>query len=179
VRGPSPIISVGRPDMITTMTPSDFRALYGINASRLALLGALDAFLHALQEEFRSSRVLAYGSFITEKDQPGDIDVMVVVCSTPTDPGFAKRRQLQELASAEIDVFTLRLSMGSGPKTDPPPAADMVEMFNGLERHVTKGIRCSHAIELVLTGPGGIDGKRANDEAPNKSPATPEIPKPG
>lgn len=136
--------------MITFATLPEFKACFGTNEKRRTLLASLDAFLDALQANFRSFRVLAYGSFITEKEEPGDIDVMVYVCSTPVDSGFNKVGRLQQLANKDMDVFSLKVCMSFDQPTEPHDAAAMVEGFNGLDAHVIKKIRCDRAIELVL-----------------------------
>lgn len=136
--------------MISTATLPDFKSRFGANQARLVLLAALDDFLLTLQANFKSFRILAYGSFISDKEYPSDIDVMVHVCGTSIDPGFNKFKTVGELAVLGIDVFTLSLSMSFDKPQPPPDAESMLEHFNGLESHLENGTKCDHAIELLL-----------------------------
>lgn len=141
--------------MTATMTLSQFRAKFGTNETRVLLLDDLEIFMASLQSNFRNSRVLVFGSFLSDKDYPGDIDVMAYVLASPTDSGFNKFLQLQPLAPASIDVFTLQLSMSFGPPQPLPTAEAMISAFNSLEAHVASATSCTSAIELVGEAEGG------------------------
>ena len=135
--------------MTTSLTLAQFRTQFGTTPERQRLLDELDSFLAQLQFNFKMYRVLAYGSFLSQKPVPGDIDVMVSVSSALSDPGFNKFKKLQELATEEVDVFTLNLKNSFG-IADPVPDADsMVSAFNSRKAHLAKGIQCQDAIELL------------------------------
>jgi predicted nucleotidyltransferase len=150
--------------MISAVSIPEFKTRFGTSERRLALLASLDNFLHALSENFSSFRVVAYGSFTSDKTEPSDIDVMVCVCSSPTDQGFNKYKRLQELADASVDVFTLRLGNSFCPAEAPPDAAAMVQQFNDFKAHVTKGIRCERAIELLIRSMADAGKKSASSD---------------
>lgn len=139
--------------MTTAATLTEFKTRFGTNETRCGLLKELEVFLQALAQNFQNFRVLVYGSFISKKPEPGDIDVMVHTFATPKDLGFSKFKKLQELASENVDVFTLDLHMSFGSPETPLDAELMVEKFNAREAHIAKGIRCINAIELVLEHP--------------------------
>lgn len=135
--------------MITSLTLDQFKVQYGATQKRKLLLAELEQFLANLTENFSSYRVLVYGSFISLKPEPGDIDVMVSVICSPKDAGFARFKNLQELATSNVDVFTLNLKSSFGATEPVPDAEAMVIAFNAREAHVTTGIHCSDAIEPV------------------------------
>ncbi len=154
-----------RRHMTTAATLTEFKTRFGTNKTRCGLLKDLEVFLQALEQNFQSFRVLAYGSFISNKPEPGDIDVMVHAFATPKDRGFNKFKKLQELASENVDVFTLNLQMSFGSPESLPDAELMVEKFNALEAHIAKGINCVDAIELVLERPNAKVVKGPSGEA--------------
>jgi hypothetical protein len=136
--------------MTATMTFADFKKQFGWNTHRQNLLADLAPFVAQLQANFATFRVVAYGSFISDKSEPGDIDLMVHVVSTPADPGFISIGRVRTLASASLDVFTLRLSKSlDSPPTALPAADEMIADFNARESHIEKGIRCDAGIELI------------------------------
>lgn len=143
--------------MTALMTIPELRAKFGTNDTRLSLLDELDAFVASLRSNFSVFRLLVFGSFITSKELPSDIDVMAYVLATPEDPGFNKFLQLKTLAPASIDVFTLHLSMSFGSPRPLPAAESMIAAFNSLEAHVASGTACQFAVELV-DQTGSADG---------------------
>lgn len=135
--------------MESAISLEDFSLKFGTSDKRKALIAELEVFLANLDQNFSNYRVIAYGSFISQKPEPGDIDVMVHVHSTSKDIGFNKFRKLQELATSGVDVFTLSLKASFGPPESVPDAKKMLEAFNALETHIAKGIHCNHVIELM------------------------------
>jgi predicted nucleotidyltransferase len=134
---------------IENLTYCQFRGRFETSPERSVLLVELNQFLKHLQSNYSNYRILVYGSFISEKTAPGDVDVMVYVCSTPTDPGFAKISELRKLTNEAVDVFALKLSSSFMPAEPIPDAAAMVQEFNAREAHIAKGIFCGDAIELL------------------------------
>lgn len=131
------------------MSLAELSAEYGTNETRANLLSELETFLHALEQNFSVYRLLVYGSFLTAKEDPSDIDVMTHVCGSPSDAGFSKITFLRHLAPPHIDVFTLSLSKSYGEVRLPPSAHSMVESFNNLDRHLHNGTTCHSAVELT------------------------------
>jgi hypothetical protein len=135
--------------MTTSLTFAQFRNQFGATPERERLLDEFDKFLGQLRINFANYRVLVYGSFLSQKLVPGDLDVMVSVSSTLTDPGFNRFIKLQELATEEVDVFTLNLKSNFDLAEPVPNAESMVLAFNTREAHVAKGIQCKEAIEIT------------------------------
>lgn len=131
-----------------TLTVEEFTQQFGGNAHRQGLLAHLNPFLIALRAQFRSFRIVAFGSFITEKQDPTDIDLMVHVVTAPADSGYNKITRLRTLANPALDVFTLKIAMSQ--TTAPLPSAEeMVEAFNDRESHREKGISCVAGVGLI------------------------------
>jgi len=135
--------------MTTAMTLAQFRIRYGTTPARQLLLDELESFVAQLKANFSRFRVLAYGSFLSQKHVLDDIDVLVCVSSAPSDRGFNRFKKLQELASERVDVFTLSLKSSFGSPEPVPDADAMISAFNTQEAHIAKNIQCKHAIELV------------------------------
>ena len=89
--------------MTSSLTIAQFRSQFGTTPDRLRLLSEFEGFLTQLRSNFTQYRVLVYGSFISQKQVPRDIDVIVSVSSSPTDPGFNKFSKLQALATQCVD----------------------------------------------------------------------------
>ena len=136
--------------MTATMTFADFEKRFGWNTHRQNLLADLGPFVAQLQANFATFRVVAYGSFISDKGEPGDIDLMVHVVSTRADPGFNSITRARTLAAPTLDVFTLRISQAfESPPATLPSADEMIADFNARESHIESGIHCDGGIELI------------------------------
>ncbi|WP_106351228.1 DUF6932 family protein [Paraburkholderia fungorum] len=131
------------------MTFADFEKQFGWNTHRQNLLADFGPFVAQLRANFSSFKIVAYGSFISGKSAPGDIDLMVHVVSTPADPGFTPIIRIRTLAPATLDVFTLSLfkTLDSPPAL--PSADEMIADFNARESHIEKSIHCDTGIELT------------------------------
>lgn len=137
--------------MTRTVSPPEFKAQFGTNNVRQLFLAELETFLLSLQSNFNSFRLLIYGSFITDKEDRSDIDVMAHVCASPADRAFGKLTRLRNLAPSHVDVFTLESSNSIDLQQLPPTASSMNASFNDLEAHLAKGIECGYALELALS----------------------------
>jgi predicted nucleotidyltransferase len=135
--------------MTSSLTIAQFRSQFGTTPDRLRLLSEFEGFLTQLRSNFTQYRVLVYGSFISQKQVPRDIDVIVSVSSSPTDPGFNKFSKLQALATQCVDVFTLNLKSSFDAVDPVPDAESMIVAYNTREAHTAKGIHCKAAIEIV------------------------------
>ncbi len=135
--------------MIKAMSLTELSAEYGTNETRVNLLSELKAFRDILDENFSVYRLLVYGSFLTAKDNPSDIDVMAHICASPSDAGFSRITFLRHVAPPHIDVFTLNLSKSFDVRRSPPTAQSMVESFNNLDSHLDNGTACHLAVELT------------------------------
>jgi predicted nucleotidyltransferase len=137
--------------MIKKQTIDEFEASNVNNQAREALMLDFRVFMEELKLYFGIYRVLVYGSFISCKAHPSDIDVMVYVCATPSDLGFNKFRNLQQIAKPSLDVFTLKMRNSFEGCEEAPTAAELFEQFNSMPAHIEKGIACLAAVEIVAT----------------------------
>jgi Family of unknown function (DUF6932) len=135
---------------VSHMTLDEFKKRYGKNPHREKLLLSLEDFSASLRARFSCYRTLAYGSFITEKNEPNDIDIIICIASSPKDSGFNLRRKAQEFADDNLDIFTLSLKTSFDEEIKVPTAVEMQMKFNSLPNHVEKGINCDSFIELEL-----------------------------
>ncbi|MDP3517131.1 MAG: hypothetical protein Q8S94_08185, partial [Pseudohongiella sp.] len=132
------------------MTLDDFKEKFGTSDHRKNLLSSLDNFSVSMREKYSCYRALAFGSFITEKETPSDIDIMIYVISTPRDKGFNKHIKAQELADNNLDIFTISMVSSFANDTTLPSAAEMKNQFNSLPSHIEKEIKCNSYIEIYL-----------------------------
>ena len=59
------------------MNLSEFKTTYVTNEHRVALFAELQKFIKDVEEYFHPYTIAVYGSFITEKPDPSDIDVLL------------------------------------------------------------------------------------------------------
>ncbi|WP_430227679.1 DUF6932 family protein [Paraburkholderia tropica] len=135
------------------MSFDEFKQYFGYNEHRLSLLAELESFLQTVGAQFSSFRVLAFGSFITDKEKPGDFDLLMHITCTMNDQGFRDAttlgRFVKSLNLAKLNVH------GNLSKSFPPDeialksAQQIVDDFNDAPKNRAGKISCTHAIELA------------------------------
>ena len=131
------------------MTVSEFRDRYAMNECRRTLVLALEEFVDVLQHSFSAHRILVFGSFITIKPEPGDIDLLGHAIAVPGGDYFnVPRLKLSSIAPTGIDV---RGGAGSSFDEIPAPldAIALVEQFNENEKNKGSDIVCETWIEII------------------------------
>lgn len=125
------------------MTEEEFVATYCTSARREELFAELKHAMRIVRESMDPVRVVVYGSFVTEKEFPGDIDVLL--CGDLR-PERWTSEPFQPPSSETVHIkATVRLP---GPKPTLPDAESMIAGFNEANR--TKDIAVGHWVELEL-----------------------------
>lgn len=124
---------------------------YGSTQRRKDLLRDLEQLLDLVCSQFSKKRVLLFGSFITDKPEPSDLDVMLAIETVPGDSGFNKYRCKSDLPKGGLDIFALQFTTSFEPRGI-GTAEEMVEEFNSLPAHQQKNIRCRGYVEILCEG---------------------------
>ena len=124
------------------MKYSEFKKVFGFNKHRLDLLSCFETEYNIIQEYTSRHRVVVYGSFITNKETPSDIDILLESVhngGSEYPPPFKFERQIQ------IRQRYPRLNRNY----KLPTAKDMVLNFNNHKTNKEKDISIKDYIELT------------------------------
>ena len=114
--------------MITILSLQEIESQFATNEHRRALYDLLVSQIEQTQRQYDNLSVLLFGSFITKKEIPEDIDLIVsYACSEERYSGPPAR-----VAGKQVDLHRYRL--------DTLSAAAALRRFNGEPRNVEKGI---------------------------------------
>lgn len=134
---------------ITEMNIQDFEQSFGTSETRRNFLQELKELIKIIEEGFTNYKIIVYGSFITDKETPSDIDVIVEACAGIGDKGIGNNSTFRKVAPPNVHVFTARMNRQAGPAQAASPAIDLVDKFNKTERNIKNGITCREAIEII------------------------------
>ncbi|MTJ94016.1 MAG: hypothetical protein F8N36_14335 [Desulfovibrio sp.] len=128
------------PNAKTSIT--EFRRRYGTTERRRYLLAALDREIANLLSFGTRIQIFVFGSFLTKKPEPGDIDLLVRGhANTPFAP-------YNSVCPGDIQVKSSFSVMGSRSYS----RSEIVEKFNGDHKNVKNGIFINEdgVTELIL-----------------------------
>ena len=133
--------------MLPSMTLEEFEKRYARNAARQALFEQLSVCVNALASDFETSTVVVHGSYVTDKEIPNDIDLLV--STTGKRDGTSPAPHLWK-SSLPKDVHAKFDQYDIGPKFKPPlTARELVDRFDAHAGNVGAGIAVGEALEII------------------------------
>jgi len=131
---------------IRTMTLEEFRGVFAVNERRSYLLGELLEELNVVARQCEKVSVIVFGSYITGKEEPGDIDVLVSLVPKKDHVYSIMKNGLEKEHVKNVDVQFQRGEYFT------KSAGQLVDYFNGNPYNFRKGIRIDRAVELLVPG---------------------------
>ncbi len=129
---------------ILTMTLDEFRKAYAVNRRRRRLLRCLEDELAVIGKQCVKFSLIVFGSYITGKPEPGDIDVLISLLPRKECVFSIMEQGLERKHRDEVDVQFQRGEFCT------KSAAQLVAYFNDNPLNFNKGIRLIEVVELVL-----------------------------
>ena len=131
------------------MKIEEFRAQFGTSSRRGSLVDSLENYIDCLNSSFSAIRVLVFGSFISDRSEPRDVDIIVHAVALPHDACFNSLGKLSDFAPEGIDVRgTLTSTFDKAPKL--AEADTMVSDFNADKKNKESGIVCDSWVEIDM-----------------------------
>ncbi len=131
---------------ITTMTLKEFRTTYAINDRRRHLIKELLGELEVIARQCRKFSIIVFGSYISDKDEPGDIDVLISLLPKKNCVYALLKKGLEKEHEKEVDIQFQRGEYYTR------SAESLVDYFNENPLNLKKGIRIRRAVELLVPG---------------------------
>ncbi len=131
---------------IRSMALDEFREAFAVNERRSYLLGELLDELNVVARQCEKVSVIVFGSYITEKEAPGDIDVLVSLVPKKDHVYAIMTKGLEKKHEKVVDVQFQRGEYST------KSAEQLVDYFNGNPYNFRKGVRIARAVELLVPG---------------------------
>lgn len=123
------------------VTIHNLRERYAWNDTRSDLLACLERDLEKVAHALVSYRVVIYGSFVSNKDEPRDIDVLLT--------GNFKPGEFPPISFVSGSHVHWKTYLSEGHSPSLPSAEQMVVSFNSEPANRAKGIEVKEWVELV------------------------------
>ena len=131
---------------ITTMTLEEFRTAYAINDRRRHLIDELLEELKVIARQCRKFSIIVFGSYITDKDEPDDIDVLISLLPKKECVFAIMKEGIEKEHQKEVDIQFQRGEYYT------KSAESLIDFFNENPFNLKKGIRIRKAVELLVSG---------------------------
>lgn len=129
---------------ITPLTLLQFKKKYCFSRTRADLFDKLTAELDNIGEQIEKMRILVFGSFLSEKEEPSDIDIIISLVPNRDSMYMFMTDGLYRLYPEEIDIQYNRheLLLDS--------AEHLIQVFNKNPFNKKQGITIEECVELCL-----------------------------
>ena len=125
-----------------------FKSEFVFNTHRQEMYANFEEYLEYLKSIFEFVTIIVFGSFITEKEQPNDIDILVF--GNPNKKGWNEideRLKINRGLSLDTKEF---INTKFEIILSPIDADCMINQFNNQENNKQKGIEIKNYIEIEL-----------------------------
>lgn len=130
------------------MTLDEFEKTYAVNETRRRLLRLLGEELVVIGRQCKKFSIIIFGSYITEKPEPGDIDVLISLVPRQDCIYRIMKQGLEREHGKDVDVQFQRGEYYT------KNAEQLVAYFNNNPLNFNRGIRMLEAVELLIPGCG-------------------------
>jgi predicted nucleotidyltransferase len=129
--------------MITSYTPDEFRKTFAYNKRRRYLYGLLREELALIKCQCTAVRVLVFGSYITDKEEPRDIDLLLSLIAEKERVYEVWTKGLRLTHPDEVDVhyYKTQLYIKDG--------ECLLAHFNANPKNELYGIAIREAVEII------------------------------
>lgn len=128
---------------IREMTIKEFRAKFVTNTHRAGLFKCFQVELKKLREQCKEYRMIVFGSFLTKKKKPGDIDLIISLIPDKNCVYSIMTQGLDREYCEEIDIMYHKAEYFL------MSAEQLITYFNENPRNFNKFIALTEAVELV------------------------------
>lgn len=131
--------------MIEHCTLEEFCRKYCFNEHRNELFAYFKEELHNILCQSEKLRVLVFGSFISEKAKPSDIDILISIIPNRDWAYYMLKKGLRRIHKEKVDVqFNKHQFSLESPES-------LLETFNTNRLNKKEGIRIEEAVEVIIT----------------------------
>lgn len=126
------------------MTLEGVSERFATNESRQILLASLTQVIELCAKYFTHYRLVLFGSFIAEKELPGDLDILL--WGRLAQPG-SRPEAMAALKAVYAVQIKSRISMSD--EVEPPTYEALVEEFNKCEKNLQNAVRIDEYVALT------------------------------